>query len=362
MISILLVEDSATSREHLCFILNAYPGLQVAAVAHNGLEAIQLVEKKQPHIIVMDINMPIMDGYETTRRLLEHYSIPIVIYSSVWQTREAVQSFMAIEVGAVAALPKPVGPGHPNFEKEAGSFAQTVKAMAEVRVVRRRSTPKNKQTLPPSKKFQSCFKDSKDPLKKHSLPTLKNIKVIVVGASTGGPPVIKTLLCGIQEDIPVPMVIVQHIAHGFMDGMLDWLRMHVQQTLRVPMHGERLQPGTVYFAGDNQHLGIRDNTFFFDSHTQPEHGLRPSASYLFRSLVKKDSKSTIAILLTGMGTDGAAELKELKDQGATTIVQDKASSLVFGMPGEAVKLGAAHHILPPEEICLLLNTLFKEKA
>ena len=181
-----------------------------------------------------------------------------------------------------------------------------------------------------------------------------------MGASTGGPPVLKEILLLLDKSIPVPVVIVQHIAQGFLDGLVLWLAESTGWPVQVARQGERLQPGVVYFAPDHHHLAVKDGLPWLDGATPPEKNLRPAVSYLFRSLADGFGKAAIGVLLTGMGTDGAAELKMMRDKGACTFAQDEESSIIFGMPGEAVKLRAARYVMPPADIARTINQLLLE--
>ena len=183
------------------------------------------------------------------------------------------------------------------------------------------------------------------------------VKVVAIGSSTGGPPVLKTIFRLLRKDFPLPILAVQHIAAGFLEGMVEWLDKECPLSVRIPRDGERILAGSVYFAPDNHHMGIREGGGIFLNTDPLENGLRPSVSRLFRSVTRSYGRHAVGVLLTGMGKDGARELKEMKDAGAVTLVQNEASCTVFGMPGEAVKIGGASHILAPEEIAAWLNTL-----
>ncbi|MEO5362651.1 MAG: response regulator [Magnetococcus sp. DMHC-8] len=347
MIDVLLVDDSATSLMLLKAVLESDPTIRVGATARNGLEAIECVQRKKPDLIVMDINMPRMDGYAATQHILQTHPIPIIICSGAWKSPEAVQSFRAIEVGAVTALSKPEGPGSPDYAGSVAAFIRTVKAMAAVRVVRRvrsqaGSTP------------QEVAPDRQQLIQRYR----QQIDVVVVGASTGGPPVLKEILQGLRPSPPFAIVIVQHIATGFLDGLVTWLRTEVALPVHIARHRQPLQPGCVYFGPDQQHIGIENGLMVLDTLRPPEHGLRPTVANLFQSAATHYGRRAAGVLLTGMGADGARELHAMRTHGALTMAQDRQSSLIFGMPGEAVRLGAAQLVLPPGEIIDVLNRLY----
>jgi two-component system chemotaxis response regulator CheB len=186
------------------------------------------------------------------------------------------------------------------------------------------------------------------------------IQAVAIGASTGGPPVLQKILSGLPQDFPVPVLIVQHIAQGFTEGFAEWISNASGFPVRVALHGERLAPRHGYVAPDGFHLGLESGLRIALSGLAPENGLRPSVSYLFRSIAQVLGPAAIGVLLTGMGKDGAEELKAMKEKGAMTIVQDEASSVVHGMPGEAIKLGAATYVLPPEGIVAMLADVVKQ--
>lgn len=345
MIKVLIVEDSPVVRELLIHILSYDPNLQVIGTAKDGEEAIKEVRDKKPDVVTMDIHMPKMDGFEATRVIMETCPAPIVIVSASWDPREVEKTFMAMEAGAVAAIRKPVGIVHPHYENQARELIQLIKLMSEVKLVRRRSRAKLPGDMPGI------------PLISESLPAIKDIKAVTIGASTGGPPVIETILSGLPNDFPAPILIVQHIASGFVRGFADWLANSSRISVNIAVQGEFFLPGNAYIAPDDVHMGVEIDGKIILSKCEPENGLRPSVSYLFRSVAEVFGKSSVGILLSGMGKDGAYELKTMREKGAITIAQDKASCVVYGMPGEAVTLGAAMHVLAPEAIVFLLRRL-----
>lgn len=341
MIKILIVDDSKVSQHQLKHIFESDGSISVVGIASDGEEGVRLAAELKPDVVSMDINMPIMNGLEATRKIMESDPIPIVIVSASYDPKNVEKSFLAIEAGAVAIVEKPYGPGNPDYEKIANNVLQTVKLMSEVKVVRR--WPRSK-TQP-----------------KNSAPEigLTGIKLVAIGASTGGPPVLQTILSGLDKGFPYPIVIVQHIAKGFLEGLVEWLKATTPLTVKIATDGEHLLPGSVYFGPDDYHMAVTSGGRVQLSKETPENSIRPSISHLFRSAGSVYGANMAAVLLTGMGKDGAEELKELKDKGAVTIIQDRESSIVYGMPGEALKLGGAELILTPEKISAVLDTLAK---
>lgn len=350
MIKVLVVEDSPVVREFLIYILDADPDIRVVGTANNGEEALEAVKRYRPDVITMDIHMPKMDGLEATRRIMETDPAPIVIVSGSTDPHENTKMFRAMEAGALAVLARPTGIGHPDHETTARELVQTVKLMSEVKVVRRWPQTRREPASPPIAKVlvEKAAKVTK-------------VKVIAIGASTGGPPVLQTILAMLPRDLPVPVLIVQHMASGFITSFVEWLAQSSGLPVHVAMHGELMLPGHVYVAPDECQMKVEHGGKIVLTKDGPENGLRPSVSYLFRSLAAVYGGTAVAGLLTGMGRDGAEELRLLKEKGATTFAQDKDSSVVHGMPGEAIKLDAATFILAPDKIAAVLTSLANNK-
>ena len=347
MIRVLVVEDSPVVREFLVHILNSDPKIEVIGTANNGEEALKVIEEKKPDIITMDINMPKMDGFEATRRIMESRPTPIVIVSGSWNTKEVATTFRALEAGALAVVARPMGIGHPEHEATVKELVQTVELMSEVKVVRRWAGIRRPEPVLP------ILPPAEVELKR--IPS--EIKTVAIGASTGGPVVLQKILSGLPKNFLSPLLIVQHMATGFVQGFVEWISQTSGFPVRIAIHGELPLPGHAYVAPDGLHMGIGSGNRIALSHAEPENGLRPSVSYLFRSVMKTYGKHAIGVLLTGMGRDGAEELKLMKDSGALTIAQDKESSVVHGMPGEAIGLGGATYVLPADRIAGALTHL-----
>lgn len=345
MIKVLIVEDSPVVCEFLSHILGSDPDILVVGTAGNGEEALDAVEHYCPDVITMDIHMPKMDGLEATRRIMETHPTPIVVVSGSTDPHENMTTFRAMEAGALAVLRRPAGIGHPSHEDNARELVRTVKLMAEVKVVRRWPQTRREQASPP----------------KPAGGGTARVKVIAIGASTGGPPVLQTILAMLPRDLPVPVLIIQHMASGFITAFVEWLAQSSALPVHVARHGEHLVPGHAYVAPDEYQMKVEPGGRIALTKDKPESGLRPSVSYLFRSLAEVYGSDVVAGLLTGMGRDGAAELRLLKEKGAVTFAQDKDSSVVHGMPGEAIRLDAVSFILAPDNIAAVLTDLARNR-
>jgi two-component system chemotaxis response regulator CheB len=339
VIRVLVVDDSPTVREFLMHLLGSDPEIEVVGSASDGEEALEAVNRVKPDVVTMDIRMPGIDGFEATRLIMETSPTPIVVVSGNLDPEEAA-SFRAIEAGALAVLQRPPGIGHPDHAATMIELVRTVKLMSEVKVVKRWPHARKHITTPAASISPQIALNGG-----HS-----GARVIAMGASTGGPIVLRQILSILPKQFSVPILIVQHIAAGFVGSFTEWLGQSSGFPVLEARHGDLLLPGHAYVAPDGCHMGVSTVDRIALSRIAPENGMRPSVAYLFRSIALVFGKSAVGVLLTGMGKDGAVELKTMKEKGAVTIAQDKESSLIHGMPGEAIKINAATYVLPPEEI------------
>jgi two-component system chemotaxis response regulator CheB len=333
-ISILVAEDSPTQRRFLMSLLEEAGGFSIVGVATDGIEAIDATCRLRPDIVLMDCHMPRATGIEATRAIMEKCPTPIVIVSSTLTREEIEQTFEAIKCGALAFLPKPTlealeqGP-------ERDPLIQTLRLMADVKVVGRRMKPAAQRRAP-------------------QLPSNAKVGMIGVGGSTGAPGVIAEILSGISAETAAPILIVQHMAPGFVEGYARWLAGSTRFPVTVGAEGVSVRPGHAYLCPDDRHMGVDAGGRIVLSDSAEEEGFRPSANFLFRSLSRSFGPAAMGVLLTGMGRDGASGLLALRQAGGMTIAQDEASCVVYGMPREAVALGAVQHVLPPGEIARMI--------
>lgn len=344
MINVLVVEALTAERELLVRTLDSDAQIKVVGVALDGFEAVAAARRFRPDAIVMALRLPKMNGLETTRCIMETDPCPIVLVRARHVSDAASVTLDAMGAGALAVLPSLVERDHRVYEDAARTLVQTVKLMSEIRVVRRWSRC---QQAPPVIRR----------LTRPPLAAPEKLRVVAIGASTGGPPALRALLAGLPRTFPIPLLIVQHMAVGFIQGFVDWLGLCTSLTVQVAKQGDPLLAGHVYVAPDGYQMMINKMNQIVLTSDDHENGLRPSVSYLFRSVTELYGSGVIAILLSGMGRDGAAELAALKERGAITLAQDKMSSVVHGMPGAAIKLDAALYILPPNEMAEVLVKL-----
>ncbi len=354
-IGVLIVDDSITARNLLKILLNEDPQFEIIGIVSNGSEAVAFVKTEKPDVISMDIHMPVMNGFEATRQIMSTNPVPIVIVSTAYNPSETQLAFKALEAGALTILPRPIGPGHPDFLKHGKTYRTTLKSLSEVRVIRRHQS--GSKPVEDSDKYLKFDKNTGTEERK-SIAS----KIVAIGASAGGPAALQAIMKSLPSDFPAPILVVQHIDKGFAEGFAQWLGEMSKIPVIIPKDGERLLPGHVYLPSGDHHLGVKQEGIVSISSASPEHGLRPAVSYLFRSVGSVYGNNTTAILLSGMGLDGARELKKLKELGAFTIVQNEETSLVYGMPGEAIRLHASCRILPPEQMIQAILNQFTSLA
>lgn len=347
MIRLLIAEDSQTTRELLVSIFEASgESIEVVGLARHGREAVDLVLRLRPDVVLMDIRMPVMEGFEATRQIMSRCPTPIVIMTAAFNVREVEISMQALRCGAVTLLQKP-GLDDPDFAQNARDFVRTVQSMADVKVVRRW----NRKEQPADSSVGDV------PRIKGFLP-----RVLTVAASTGGPLALHCLLSHLSQDFPLPILVVQHIAEGFTEGLASWLDKHSALDVRMAWEGAPVRRGQVLLACDDRHLEIKDANCVHCSDSSPVDGFRPSATVLFETAARIFGHATLGLILTGMGNDGVRGLRAIKNAGGMVLAQSEATSVVFGMPGAAVAEGLPDRVLDLDDIAPVLHTLCQDRG
>lgn len=336
MIRVLLVDDSLLALHILQRLLARAPDIEVVGTARDGREALPLAAALCPDVICLDLHMPVMDGLEFTRAAMAADPRPILVVSnSVVPGTPGV--FKLLEAGAVDVLPKPAAFAADD-DRLAAELIGKVRIVAGVRVFRHagRGASAGRNT-PPAPRAAA--------------------RLVVIGASTGGPAALHQLLAALPAAFPLPLVCIQHIGGEFLAEMLAWLDEGTALDVGQARAGEVPAAGRVYFAPADAHLEFDRNGRFLLSLGPPCDGHRPSVTVGMLAAARGFGAGAVGVLLTGMGRDGAAGLAAIARAGGATIAQDEASSVIYGMPGEAVALGAAQQVLPLQRIAPALLSL-----
>ncbi len=352
-VRVLVVDDSNVSRNLFVGILERDPRFEVVGLADDGKQAIEYVKQFKPDVVSMDIEMPVMDGIRATNHIMHHHPVPILIVSDLYRPDRAELAMEVLEAGALSIIPKPQGPGHPRYEYHVKQYLQMLKGLSEVKVIRRR------RLLPHGKtNYTRPGTVAEETEQSEMEVAADDFRVLLIGASAGGPDALKTILSRLPERFPLPILIVQHIDPHFAEAYRSWVQSFTTLNVQFATTNQVLLPGNVYMPPGDIHMVIVSEDMATLLSEPPVKGHRPCISMLFQSARDIYCEKVIALLLSGMGSDGAFEMKLLRDSGALTIAQDESSCLVFGMPNEAIKYGGARKVLAPSQIADELIKLF----
>lgn len=333
-IRVLIVDDSPVVSELLAAILESDPGIEIAGRARNGRDGVELCRRLRPDVVTMDIRMPVMDGFQATEIIMMECPTPILVVSASLGDGDLDICFNAIRAGAMDVVEKPRRTFSKEYVAAARDIIGRVKIVSKIRPIRRNPG------------FQGEVRRRRVAALSSPVPG----RVVTLAASTGGPAALAQILGGLPTSFPWPVLAVQHIAPGFLEGFAHWLDSQTPLEVRTACPGQRPRAGCVYLPSEGNHLGMDAGGRLVLDPSAAVDGHRPSATYLFRSVARSYGPRAIGVLLTGMGRDGAQGLLELRRTGAVTLAQDEETSLIFGMPRAAMEAGAVGRFLPLDEI------------
>lgn len=349
---VLVVEDSLTVRRRICDVLSSDPEIELVGEAGDGREAIELCREIRPDVITMDMILPVMSGLAATEYIMAHCPTPILVVSSSFNRGEVFKTYDALAAGAVDVLEKPTG-----LEPEGAwerKLLDHVKLVARIRVITHL-----RQRLPQLARASEAAVGACPKTKAAN----QRAGVLAIGASTGGPGAVVEVLRGLPPSFAHAILLVLHIAEPFGAAFAEWLDGQTGWAVGYPRDGDAVAAaqGRVVMAPPGQHLLVRDGRLRLNTDAE-RNSCRPSIDVLFESLALEYGPRVSAALLTGMGRDGAAGLLAIRNAGGRTIAQDEESSVVYGMPREAVRLGAAERVLPIKQIGPALAALMARKV
>ena len=353
MTRVLVIDDSLTVRKRLIEILERAPGIEVIGEAGDGRRAVELTRQLRPDVVTLDLVLPDMNGLAATEQIMAHAPTPILIVSASFNRGEMFDTYHALAAGAVDVLDKSHDEHDATWEDR---FVAAVRMVSKIKVIthlRARIDPTRREriTRPP-------------PIAHHAIEHAHSrAEIIALGASTGGPAALVEVIGSMSTNLPVATLVVLHIDAAFAASFAEWLGVQTSRTVRVAEDREPVAgpPGRVLCAPAGKHLVVEHGLIRLTL-SPPRHHCRPSVDSLFESVAIEYHARCAAGLLTGMGRDGATGLLAIREAGGFTVAQDEATSIVYGMPREAVACGAAERILPLQEIGPALELRVVQKA
>lgn len=345
-IRVLVVDDSALMRKLIPQILEREPSIQVVGTAMDGAFALKKIEELKPHVVTLDLEMPRMDGMETLRQIMRHHRVPVIIVSAL-STQGASTTFKALALGAFDFVTKP---------RDAGANSSNLREIAADLIAKIRVAAYSGSNAPAKADFLRHI-EGRRAGKPATRPKQPASKVVGIGVSTGGPNALHYLLSQLPEDFPGAILVVQHMPEGFTDMFARRLDESCAIEVKEAQSGDLLLAGRALICPGNRHMKVRrmplgDVVVLTDD--PKVNGHRPSVDVLFRSISQEFGPNAVAVLMTGMGDDGAEAMGVVKAAGGLTIAQDEGSSVVYGMPKAAIERGHAVRVVSLE---VLANTL-----
>lgn len=340
MLRVLIVDDSSTARMALRQAIERDPELFVVGEADDGADALALARRHRPHVITMDVLMRRENGIDVAAAIMSETPCPIVIVTGC-DTSDPKLACRALQAGALEVLPKLPAPRADNYDEQVRRLQRLLRNVAQIPVVHRR-----RQGVEPPQRQAAQVRPS----------TTASPKLVVIGASTGGPVRIRELLAALPPSLGVPIALAQHIARGFGEGFADWLGETTGKRIRYVDQRMRLEAGTVYVAPDDGDLTIDGSLHGTPQPPSSDRGT-PNVDVLFRSAAEVLGARVVSVLMTGMGSDGAAGTRALYELGATTLAQEPTTCAVSAMPDAAIRAGTVSEVLRPSEIASTLEKL-----
>lgn len=357
-IRVVIADDSRLARDLLRAIFEAEPGMEVVGEASNGREAVALVQQLRPHLVTMDLEMPLMDGVAAVEEIMCTRAVPILVVSSV---ADAPRALDAVAHGALEIVPKP-----DTTPEAAAHLLARARLLAGVSVITRLRARSSAAPSPLAEAAPGVLTAAPTPapVLTHALvpacvggALLPGTRVFAVAASTGGPQALAQILPALPPDFACPVLVAQHISDGFAQGMAQWLASLCPLPVRLACDGEALRPGHIYIAPSEHHLAVTAQHQLQWRPRLPQDLYRPSCDVLLSSVAAVFRAQAVGIVLSGMGHDGACGLAAIRAAGGCTLAQDEASSLIFGMNRVAIERAAVQQVLPVGEMAAAMRQL-----
>ena len=366
-IKVLIIDDSSIVHILLKKVFLEFPDIFIVGEAYDGREGVDLAMRESPDVIIMDIGMPKMDGLEAIQVIMQEKPTPIIVLSAASNNTIGL-GFKAIELGAVELIEKPYTADFSLLKKVIEEkLIKSIRTFSDFKVIRRlkggESYSEKKRIKEEEKvKTREALPNAQVEQKKETRHKVEGFPIIGIAASTGGPQTIKKLLAGFPvKEMGAGVVILQHIADGFVQGFCDWLNESSSVKIEVAKEGEAIRPNVISIAPDGHHLIFDHKGRFLFEDSPPIVGIRPSADIMIDSLGKVYKERVIVLILTGMGGDGSKGLAAVKENGGYVIAQDEESSLIFGMPKMAIETGLVDKVMGLDKMSEFLVGLYHER-